>query len=47
VLVYANKLNVGKSAINLEVYFPDLKNLECLSHSISKGYTSLPPFPKD
>jgi len=47
VLVYVNKLNSGKDAMNLEVYFPDLKNLECLSHKIGKGYSSIPPFKQD
>ena len=47
VLIYINKLNTGKEAINMEVNFPDLTNLECLSHNINRGYTSLPPFQKD
>ena len=47
VVIYINKLNTGKEAINMEVNFPDLANLECLSHKISRGYTSLPPFQRD
>ena len=47
VVIYINKLNTGKDAINLEVNFPDLNNLQCLSHKINRGYTSLPPFQKD
>ena len=47
VVIYINKLNTGKEAINMEVNFPDLSNLECLSHKISRGYTSLPPFQRD
>jgi hypothetical protein len=27
VVIYINKLNTGKDAINLEVNFPDLNNL--------------------
>jgi hypothetical protein len=47
VVIYINKLNTGKEVINMEVNFPDLNNLECLSHKISRGYTSLPPFQRD
>lgn len=47
VVIYINKLNTGKSVINLEVHFPELTNLQCLSHEIKIGYNSLPPFEKD
>lgn len=47
VVIYINKLNTGKDAINMEVNFPDLNNLQCLSHNIHRGFTSLPPFQKD
>lgn len=47
VVVYINKLNTGKEMINLEVIFPELLNLECLTHPVAKEYTSLPPFQRD
>lgn len=43
-IVYISKLNYGKETISMEVCFPELKNLECLSHKIGTGYTSIPPF---
>lgn len=47
VIVYIDKLNSGKEDISIEVNFPALNNLECLSHKIGSGYSSIPPFKQD
>ena len=47
VIVYIQKVAGGKDAHSLEVNFPELTNLKCLTHKISKGFTSLKPFGKD
>lgn len=47
VVLYISKINSGKEAITVEAYFPELKNLECLSHKIGTGYSPLPPFEQD
>lgn len=47
VIVYINKLNSGKETITTETYFPELKNLECISDKIGTGYCSLKPFKQD
>jgi len=47
VIVYIQKVAGGKDASNLEVNFPELTNLKCLTHKINKGFSSLKPFGKD
>ena len=44
VVLYIRKIPGGKDAGNLEVYFPDLTNLHCITHDIGKNYTPVSPF---
>jgi hypothetical protein len=44
VVLYIRKVPGGKDAGNLEVYFPDLTNLHCITHDIGKNYTPVSPF---
>jgi hypothetical protein len=47
VIFYVQKVQGGKDSQNLEVHFPELTNLRCLTHKVGKGYTSLKPFGRD
>lgn len=46
VIVYVKNIST-KDIHNLEVNFPELTNLNCLTHKISKGYSSLKMTGKD
>lgn len=44
VFIYIKQNNMSKKTIQLEVHFPELLNLKCLSHNIGCEYTYLEPF---
>jgi len=43
VVLFIRKIYGGKDASSLEVYFPDLTNLHCITHNIGKNYTPVSP----
>ena len=44
VILFAQKSNGSKDEIQMEVNFPDLINLECITHKFGRGYSAVPPF---